>query len=44
MMVSLKILEELEKRGEVPEWNDIVKLGKGESAVNEYWIKASRFK
>ena len=35
----LKDFGELEKRGEVPEWNDIVKLGKGESAVNEYWIK-----
>ncbi len=38
MMVSLKILEN-GKEGEVPEWNDIVKLGKGESVVNEYWIK-----
>ena len=25
----LKDFGELEKRGEVPEWNDIVKLGKG---------------
>ncbi len=29
----------LEKKGEVPEWNNITNLKKGESAVNEYWIK-----
>ena len=29
----------LEKKGEVPKWSDITRLKKGESAVNEYWIK-----
>ena len=29
----------LEKKGEVPEWQDITRLKTGESSINEYWIK-----
>lgn len=31
--------KKLDKKGEIPDWNDITGLDIGESVVNEYWIK-----